>query len=358
MTKALLFLIPGRLETRTGGYEYDRQMIAALRSRGWDVAVGCLDGSFPQPTSAALAEARRLLFDARDGTTVLVDGLALGAMPIEVGIQRERLRVMALVHHPLADETGLDAGTVARLYDSERRALSAVSRVAVTSARTADRLATAYGVHRDRIVVVEPGTTAAPLAQGSGGVAPHLLCVASFSPRKGHDVLVRALAALADRDWMLACVGGLDLYPETVAHLRAGIEACGLTGRVQLHGEADGSRVAAYYDRSDVFVLPTLYEGYGMVVAEALARGLPVVSTPTGAIAELVGPDAGILVPPGDVDGWRSALSRVFDPDERRRLAEGARARRDALPRWEEAAARLERALTMPTHQVAGSGRG
>lgn len=345
---SLAFLIPGRLETRTGGYEYDRQVVAALRAAAWTVSVGRLDDSFPLPTAGALAQAARLLAEQRDGAIVLIDGLALGAMPDEVAGAGRRLRLIGLVHHPLADETGLDPKTASRLHESERRALASVRRVIVTSARTGERLESAYDVPRDRIVVVEPGTARAPLARGSGGSSLQLLCVASCSPRKGQEVLVRALAALVDRPWALTCVGGLDHYPETVARLRELIAQYALTDRVRLCGEAEADRVAEYFDQADVFVLPTWYEGYGMVVAEALARGLPVISTPTGAIPALVGRGAGILVQAGDVAGWTSALSRMFDQDLRRHLAEGARARRESLPTWADAAARLAAALEAP----------
>lgn len=343
----LFFLIPGRLETRTGGYEYDRQIIAALTARGWTVSVESLGDSFPCPTDEALAHADRVLEAVPEGGRVLIDGLALGAMPDQVARVRDRLRVVGLVHHPLADETGLDASASARLLASERKALASVATVVVTSTRTAERLATAYDVARDRLLVVEPGTVRVPAARGSGDSTVHLLCVASFSPRKGHEVLVRALAQLVNQAWTLTCVGGLDIDPPTVARLRALIADSSLDGRIRLQGEADADRVAEYYDRCDVFVLPTLYEGYGMVVAEALARGLPVISTPTGAIAELVGGDAGLLVEPGHVAGWVDALRRIFDPVERGRLAAGARARRERLPTWEEAADRLAGALVV-----------
>jgi glycosyltransferase involved in cell wall biosynthesis len=344
---AIVFLIPGRLETRTGGYEYDRRMIAGLRSLGWTVVVEGLDGSFPLPTDTALDEADRVLARLPDGASVLIDGLALGAMPDQAARASGRLLMTALVHHPLADETGLAPDVAARLRASERLALAAVTGVVVTSSRTAEVLRDSYDVPRGRIAVVEPGTSRAPLARGSGGASVEFLCVASLSPRKGHDVLIRALGPLADRRWTLTAVGGSNRDPGTVGRLEALVETVGLTGRVQLRGEADRSEVDAYYERSDVFVLPTYYEGYGMVIAEALARGLPVISTPTGAIPELVAGGAGLLVAPGDVAGWTAALARMLDPDERRRFGEGARARRESLPTWEDAARRLADALSV-----------
>jgi glycosyltransferase involved in cell wall biosynthesis len=322
-------------------------MAIELVDRGWSVVVRELDGSFPLPTSAARDHAAGVLGAIAKDTTVLVDGLALGALPGEVEREAARLRLVGLVHHPLAAETGLDVGTAAQLEASERRALAAVPLVIVTSRATAETLA-AHGVDRHRLIVVEPGTDRAPLARGSQGAAAlQLLCVAALIPRKGHEVLFRALAAIPNRNWRLTCIGSPDRDPVTAQRLCERLRADGLEDRVWLAGEMNTATLAAHYDGADIFVLPTLYEGYGMAVAEALARGLPIVSTDTGAIGELVGDEAGLLVPPGDVDALAAALARVVgDADTRERLEQGARRVRDRLPTWEDASGRMAEALS------------
>lgn len=357
----LYVVVPGDLETRTGGYGYDRRIIAGLRDRGWRVDVLRLDDSFPSPTPAARAHATELLAAIPDGSAALVDGLALGALPAEIEREAGRLAIVGLVHHPLAAETGLDPALAAALEISERRALAAVRSVVVTSRATAARL-TDDGLAVGRIAVVEPGTDPAPLARGSalclsGPLAANhqfadvaLLCVATLTPRKGYDVLLSALAALPGGGWRLTCAGSLDRDPPTVARFRAQLRECGLEDRVSLAGDLDSGALAAHYDRSDLFVLATLYEGYGMAVAEALARGLPVVSTATGAIRDLVGDEAGIVVAPGDLAALTDALSRVIgDAALRARLAEGARRVRDRLPTWDAAAASMATALEAVT---------
>jgi glycosyltransferase involved in cell wall biosynthesis len=342
--KSLVLVVPGRLETRTGGYGYDRRMVAGLAGRGWSVSVRELDEGFPFPTSRARAGAARVLASIPDGATVLVDGLALGALPQEAEREAARLRIVALVHHPLALETGIDASRAAALEASERRALAAVRRVVVTSRATAAGLA-GYGVGPDRIDVVEPGTDPAPLSTGSRGGPVQLLCVASLVPRKGHDVLFHALESVPSRHWRLTCVGSLERDPAMAEQLRTLACAKGLDSLIEFAGEADGATLPGYYDAADLFVLATRYEGYGMVVAEALARGLPVVSTRTGAIAELVGDEAGLVVPPGDVTALSRALSQVLGDAEagglRERLARGARRVRETLPTWDAAASRM-----------------
>jgi glycosyltransferase involved in cell wall biosynthesis len=343
--RALHLVLPGDPATLSGGYEYDRRIAAGLRALGWRVEVHALDASFPAPTAAALAHARAALARIPDGALVLLDGLALGAMPQIAAAGRDRLRLVALVHHPLAEETGLDAASAAALRESETRALAAVRGVIATSRATARALA-AYRVDPARIRVVEPGTDPAPLARGSTGDTVELLCVAAVIPRKGHAVLVEALAALAHLPWRLACVGSLERDAATAASLRRQIDGCRLAGRVTLAGEHGRAGLHGFYAQADAFVLATFHEGYGMAFAEALARGLPVVGTRAGAVPDTVPPDAGLLVPPGDVAALREALARVVgDPATRARLAAGARRARADLPPWPQTAATLALAL-------------
>lgn len=367
--EGLDFLVPGDLDTPTGGYIYDRRLLQGLRDLGWRVTLHRLDGSFPYPTPDACTAAAEILARAPSGSLVLVDGLALGAMPELAAAHAGRLRLIGLVHHPLAEETGLAASAVRALRAAEGRALTAVRGVVATSRYTAGLVA-AMGVPTDRIRVVEPGTDPAPLARGSGSPTLRLLCVGALIHRKGHGLLVDALARHADRDWHLTCVGSLDREPATVADLEACIARRGLVSRVALLGEVDAATLARLYDRADLFVLATRFEGYGMALAEALARGLPVVSTRTGAVPETVPDAAGLLAAADDPAALAAVLGRVLDGPAngfaggfapgadrgsdrgsdrgaglRRRLAQGARAARGRLPTWELACRRMEQAL-------------
>ena len=343
--RVLHVVVPGDLDTKTGGYGYDRQIIHGLQARGWNVVLTSLPGHYPFPSAAECAAAMTALAAIPDGSLVLVDGLALGALPVEVARERERLHLVALVHHPLGLETGLDTDTSRLLLDSERRALACVRGVVVTSSRTISAVES-LGVARERVMVVEPGTDAAPDARGSGTGARHLLCVASLTPRKGHDTLFDALAEMLDLDWPLTCVGSAARDSAHASRLTARATTPPLSERIMLAGELAGPALEAAWHAADLFVLPTHYEGYGMVVAEALAHALPVVSTATGAVPELVGDDAGVLVPPGDAAALHAVL-RALMTDEARfgRLRAGARAARATLPSWDEACARMEAAL-------------
>jgi glycosyltransferase involved in cell wall biosynthesis len=345
---AMHFVLPGDPDTPTGGYRYDRRITAGLREAGWTVHTCVLPGDYPLPGAGTLERAATAIAALPDGALVLADGLAFGALPDLAGQHARRLRWVALVHHPLALETGLSAADRERLFHSEQRALAAARGVIVTSPATARALAP-YGVAPQRIRVVEPGTEPAALAQGAHpreGHALALLCVATLTPRKGHAVLVQALAGLADRPWTLHCAGSLVRDAATAQALQQAIAQHGLRGRVQLHGELDEPALDALYAAADVFVLPSFFEGYGMVLTEALARGLPVVSTTAGAIPDTVPAEAGVLVPPGNVPALRDALARLMDePPWRARLAAGARAAREQLPGWPAAVARFAAAL-------------
>jgi glycosyltransferase involved in cell wall biosynthesis len=339
------FVVPGPLDQRTGGYLYDRRIVEGLRAQGKAVKVHELAGRFPLVDAAARAAAAAALKAAADGLPV-IDGLAL---PAFAG-QRARLprAWLALVHHPLALESGLTAAQAEALARVEGRLLPLAPRLVVTSPQTVADVG-AYDVPPERIGVVLPGTDPAPLARGSGGRGLALLCVASLTPRKGHLVLLEALAGLLDLEWHLTCVGSLERDPPTAQAVAAAIARRGLDDRVSLLGEQDEAGLAPLYDRADLFVLASFHEGYGMVLAEALARGLPIVATKAGAIPGTVPPSAGILVEPGDPAALAGALRQIMtEPALRDLLCAGAASERERLPRWDDAvrafAAELERA--------------
>ena len=341
---ALHVLVPGPLEQRTGGYIYDARIADGLRRRGWRVTVHELDGRFPEGDGAARASLGGTLAGLPDGARVVIDGLAMGGLPAEVRAAAGRLRIVALAHLLLADETGLDERQRADYTASEREALAACAGVIATSAYTAARVL-ALGVDAAAVRVAPPGTDPAPPARGPGpGVPPRIFCAATVTPRKGQDVLVRALAQVADLEWSCVCAGSLTRAPAFAREVRRLAEQAGLQARIAFAGECGAAEMDAHYDASSLFVLPSRFEGYGMVLTEALARGLPVVSTTGGAIPHTVPPGAGVLLPPGDAAALAAALRALLAPGagsgagERARLAAAARRHAAGLPDWEAAA--------------------
>lgn len=334
MIRELGFAVPGDLSTPTGGYAYDRRMIAELERLGWSVAVLGLGDGFPWPGTATREAALARLAAVPAGRPIVVDGLALGALP-EIVALRDSHVLVALVHHPLALESGLSAREAKMLRASERAALAAASHVVTTSRTTARIVAADYGVPPARITVAPPGTDAVAAASGTAisGAAIELLAVGAVTHRKGHDVLIAALAQLAGLPWRLTIVGDRSRDEGASARLEADISRLGLERRIELAGVVSPQRLATLYRSADVFVLASRFEGYGMAYAEAIAHGLPVIGTTAGAIPEAVA--AGLLVPPEDVSALAAALrTLITDGRKRARLAAASRSAACALPTW------------------------
>jgi len=338
-------LVPGGLERLSGGTLYDRRMVDALAAAGRAVTVHGLPGTFPHPDTAAREGIAAALAAIPDGAVVIVDGLALGGAPQCYAPAARRLRLIALVHHPLADEGDVGGARRAALLTSEAEALALVAGVLTTSAFTARRLQ-ALGLYDGPLAVAPPGTDPAPPAAGSGDGTPALLTVGALIPRKGQDVMVDALAQLTARRWQWLCVGRTDQDPAFAARVRDAVNGAGLADRVRLSGALTGTALAEAYHGADLFVLPSRYEGYGMVVTEALARGVPVVTTRGGALPETLPGDAGVLVPPGDAAALADTLGRLLDSrPARRELAAAAHRTRDALADWGSAGRRFNAAV-------------
>jgi glycosyltransferase involved in cell wall biosynthesis len=260
-------------------------------------------------------------------------------LPEAAAVLRDSHRLIALVHHPLALESGLVPGEVRALRASERAALAAVDRVIVTSPATRRILETEYGVRGDKITVALPGIvrTGMPPARQPAGNAINLLAVGALVPRKGYDVLIEAVDRLAGLDWQLVIAGDCKRDRATAKALAATIARKRLGRRVCLAGPVSDRELAELYRDADVFVLASRFEGYGMAYAEAVAYGLPIIGTQIGAIPDTVPPGAGILVPPDDAAALGTALRSMISYRWLRERCAGV-ARAAPMPTWEAAA--------------------
>ncbi len=346
MVRRVAFAVPGDLASPTGGYAYDRRMIAELKKLGWQVDVVALGDGFPRPSTAQKEYAGRALAAIPEGIPVMIDGLALGVLPEAAAAVRKQHPLIALVHHPLALESGLSTADAAAMRDSERAALACANAVIVTSAPTARLLTGDYDVTPDRITVARPGTDRNHVARSERSGPVKLLSIGSLVERKGFDVLIAALATLTDLVWRLDIAGDRSRSPSVAARIDADIARHNLGGRVHVLGAVADERIAELYVSSDVFVLASRFEGYGMAYAEALAHGLPVIGTTGGATPETVPQGAGILVPPDDAAALAAALRSVIaDPARRKAMAEAARKAAAALPTWQDSAKSLAAAI-------------
>lgn len=343
---ALAFLVPGALAQITGGYLYDRQVVDGLRARGEAITVFELPGRHPDADATARQAAAAALAGLPDGSLAVIDGLALPAFADCLAQAARRLRIVGFIHHPLSLETGLSPDQAHHFAQLEAR-LWPLLRGAVCPSPHSAGAVIAAGVDAGRVAVAVPGTPPpAPRAPGRAAGPLRILAVGTLTPRKGHALLIEALARLSGRDWQLDCIGSLERAPATTAALRALIDHHQLGERITLHGEQPPARLAEAYRQADLFALPSWHEGYGMVFAEALAHGLPVVATTAGAIPHTVPADAAMLVPPGDVAALHDALQRLLtDTALRHRLARAAARAGASLPDWPTAVTRWAAAL-------------
>ena len=343
----LYFALPGPLDQRTGGSIYDRKVIEALREDGWWVDVLEWPSTFPFPNEDDRLAVAASLAAVPDNALVVIDGLALGTLPGLARREKDRLRLVALVHHPLALETGLSPMMAATFAAEEKDALTSVRAVIVTSETTATIVEGAFGVRGDMITVAHPGVDKAARRGERRRPGPvRIFAMGGVTPRKAHHVLIEALARIEDLDWTCVIAGSLEREPEVAEALIAQIAMLGLGERVTLVGEVDSGQAARLYADADIFALASVYEGYGMVFAEAQSHGLPIVATTGGAIPEAVGEGAGILVPPNDAAAFAEALrALVADPEKRAALAAGSRAAGATLQGWNQTAAAIAKAL-------------
>ena len=351
------FLVPGDINTLTGGYRYDKRIIQELRSQGYTVILISLLGNYPFPDSEQLNSAEAQLASLPDQALVIVDGLAFGVMHDQLIKHRQRLKLVALVHHPLALETGLSQSQADRLFSCEKNALGHARHI-ITTSDTTTRSLNDYGVAAQRITTVCPGTDMAPIASGSSTTSHekpmNLLCVATITQRKGHLVLLDALSRVRGLEWHLNCVGSQDRDPTCSHAVAEQCRALELEQRVSLLGELNTEELEHQYQQADVLLLASFHEGYGMVLDEAIAHGLPIIATNAGAIAKTVLPGTGLLVPPGDSSALADAIS-VFltDSNVRSQLTESAREARDQLRSWSQAAEEFALAIQVATRELA-----
>jgi glycosyltransferase involved in cell wall biosynthesis len=334
----------------TGGNIYDRRVCAGLAEVGWEVLVATVAAAWPVRGSGARDDLASIVSAIPDGETVLIDGLIASPSAAQLLPHTGRIRMTVLLHMPLA--TAVDTRRDAGAERSERSVLRAAAGVVATSEWTRREVLTRYPIPACRVHVARPGVdrVAAPARPVRG----HLICVGVVSRHKGQDLLVEALAYLADRDWRCVLAGSLDRDPDFVEQLQTRITGLGYDDRVRLSGVLTGAALSHAYTTADLLVAPSRSETYGMTVTEALAHGLPVIATAVGGLPEAFGPAAdgtgsgpGQLIPPGDPAALAAALGDwLGDEDHRHRVRAAVRRRQPTLRGWEQTTQEVADALT------------
>ncbi|MCE5289397.1 MAG: glycosyltransferase family 4 protein [Nocardiaceae bacterium] len=349
MRSTVHFLVPDGFDDPaqpSGGNYYDLRISDGLPEFGWRVRTWRVPGCWPRPDVRAGSTVAAVTAEIPDDAVVFVDGIIASALPEVFVPVAERVRLVVLMHMPLAEMAG-------DLRDAKNRAhevLSAAAATITTSCWTRGQLLSAHGLPREQVHVVHPGSDTAELAptREDGRL---LLCVSAVAEHKGHDTLVSALDHIADLPWHCTFAGPLDREHQFVDRLRRQLDNSRVADRVTFVGTLAGAELSKQYAAADLVVLASKVESYGMVLGEALARGIPVVTTEVGGIPEAVGTAAdgtipGLLVESGDVSALAEALARwLEDAQLRHQLRTAARDRRRSLPTWRSSTERVAEVL-------------
>lgn len=332
--RAAAFAIPGDIDTLTGGYIYEKRLLLGLRDAGHDIEHVQLGETFPDPSQSDMDDAVAKLVALAPDRALILDGLVYGSID-PAGFSAVQAPVVAMIHHPLAKETGLSQSQRDHLFETERANLRQAAHVLVPSLHTAHILTSEYGVEAERITIAPPGTDPPRLEPAPIG-PPLILAVGIQHPRKGHDLLIDALAHLTHLNWQAVIAGGAH-DAEYAALLADTVSERGLTKRITLAGRVPRDALRVLYSQATIFTLATRYEGYGIVFDEALSWGLPIISCRTGAVPDTVPDSAGLLVPTDDVGALAAAIAKLLtDIELRERLAKGAKAAGQNLPGWDD----------------------
>ncbi len=336
MTRLAAFAIPGDITTVTGGYIYERRLLEELRVIGHDVQHVQLGASFPDPTPGDMNHAVEVLVGLPSERALILDGLVYGSIDTQ-GLAQVSAPIVAMIHHPLALETGLSKARRDHMYQTECDNLSLAAHVLVPSSHTADILVRDYGVARARITIAQPGTEPR-IGVSAPSDPPLILSVGIQHPRKGHDTLLSALARVTDQPWRAVIVGSVHdpHHAMEIAHL---LIELGLQSRVTITGRIPQAKLDALFAEASIFALATRYEGYGMVFDEALSWGLPIVTCRTGAVPRTVPHAAGLMGRVDAPDEFALNLRRLLtDPALHARMSEAAARAGAVLPTWQDTA--------------------
>lgn len=341
------FAIPGDITQKTGGYIYERKLLEGLRAAGHPVEHIAVAGTFPDPSADEMEDALSKMAGVPDGVPLIIDGLLFGGMATS-GFARIKAPVIAMIHHPLGLETGLSQTRSRHLLALEKANLAYARHVLVPSAHTAKTLIDGFNVPPERITIAPPGfALAKPRLERPG--PPLILSVGLLAARKGHDVLVDALAQMTDLDWHCEIVGGTHDRAVEQA-LVDQIEALGLSQRIHMAGLVSDQMLSDLFRSAHIFALATRYEGYGMVFGDAMRHGLPIVTCAAGAVPDTVPDSAGTLTPVDDPSAFASALrTYLTDPTAHARASEGSAAAGRTLSDWSRTAAAASEVISRLT---------
>jgi glycosyltransferase involved in cell wall biosynthesis len=335
----LYFLITGNLHSLTGGYLYNTHMINGLKEKGYTVNVLATDWQWKDIDELEKI-CRYNLEKLPHGTCIVVDSLILASLHQIIQEFRKRLIFLGLIHLPSSYD--ILSGVQGELAREELIALDHVRQVIVTGRFTFDLLCHA-GLNPVKIRIVEPGTDLFPRKKRYKAVPSELLCISNYSSLKAQDMMIRALYRLADRDWTLHLYGSMDRDREYTASVRSLIQQLKMEHRIYMHGIVERDEISGVFLNADLFLLPSLFESYGMVLTESLAHGIPVVTTLAGNLPCTVPAGMGLLIEPGNEEQLAEAICSLFDdPKKYSNLCAAASQYFRQVRSWEKAVTDFE----------------
>jgi glycosyltransferase involved in cell wall biosynthesis len=333
------FLTMGDIHSLTGGYLYNMNIMEGLEQNGYSVNI--IGTDWPWDNKPELEKISRFHFEKLvAGSCILIDSLVLSLLRREVQEFSDKLIFVGMIHLPASYSISSDG--YGKLSGEELLALHQMRQVIVTGQFTFDLLCNA-GLNPAGIRVVEPGTDQFPQKTHYKPVPSELLCIANYSPIKAQDILIRSLNRITDRDWTLHLYGDKDRDKEYSAMVNSLIKEFHLKKRVIMHGIAGRDEITAIFLDADLFVMPSLFESYGMALTESLAHGIPVVTTRTGNIPVTVPAGMGIFVEPGNEQQLADAIrSLLDDPAKYTSLCADASQYHLRARSWEQAVTEFE----------------
>lgn len=332
----------------TGGWVYDSRLVEALRQAGANIAEIAVPTGFPTIPEDARDALASAFADLPDDGFLLADQLHIA--DIAEMLRAAPFRVVSIFHH----SSVIEAGALAAPDDLAREigGFDVADVVIVSSPETARYVAAHYGVAESRIIVAIPGNDPVARATPNADGPLQLLSVGALVPRKRHDYLVEVASRLHSTGWRWTIVGDLDREPAWTADIAARIRAAGLVDRLQLAGAISPAELEALWARTSLYAAASHYEGYGMAVAEALRHGVPVVTTPSGAVADWAARGT-VFAPEDDPDAFAALIDGLIaDPTRRASLADEAWRFGASLPTWEQTFAAMPSRILSALAQV------
>jgi glycosyltransferase involved in cell wall biosynthesis len=339
------FLIPGDIDILTSCHIYDKRIIEGLRKKGHIVTVHRLADDFPFPSEKSVKQCSLIAASIPKGEYVVVDSQAFGAIFSVMKELYNRNLIVGLIHLPLSVDPNYSAYQRTMITSQEMETFRLATKFIASSEYTLEVLQN-LGIENQKINLIIPGLEDFPQKKKYPEKPLELLCIANMCRNKDHAILVRALAALRDKDWVLHCYGVLDLDREYLSDFQSMIRRNRLQDKILVHGTISGKELSDAYLNSDLFVHPSDFETYGMVLAEALGHGVPVVASTGGGICKTVPSKMGQFFKPGDSYGLESILEELLENSEvYRKLCVQAATYKETAQSWEESIDLFEAAL-------------